>query len=313
MRTLTLGEFTRLRRCSSPLGTFNIIALDHQDSMKRAIDASNPKSVTRTQLMSIKHDIATTLAEACDGMLLDAPTGIPAVLSSHLPRSTGLLVAIERGDYALAPMPMEMETEPGWSVAKIAQLGADGVKFFIYDDPKQTEVTNQQDELIRNIAEECRHHQLPLFAEPIVVWQKGEENYTERVIAAALRQQQLGATILKLEFPIDVKQYPLEKDWAFACRELSSVLQIPWVLLSAGVDFPTFAQQLKIACSEGASGYIVGRALWSEATSLVDRKERVRWLKNVAQPRLEMLSGMAKETARSWQECYLERDLSAGV
>lgn len=313
MRTLALGEFTRLRRCSSPLGTFNIIAMDHQDSLKLAIDAANPRSVTKTQVMGFKREIARFLAETCDGILLDAPTGIPAVLASGLPRSTGLLVAIERGDYALEPMPMAMEMEPGWSVTKIAQLGADGVKFFIYDDPKQKGVTNQQDEMIRNIAQECRQHQLPLFAEPIVMIQKGERNFTERVIAAALRQQQLGATILKLEFPLAVEQYPAERDWVIACRELSNALNIPWVLLSAGVDFPTFTKQLKVACHEGASGCIVGRALWGEATALVDRKEREQWLANVALPRVNMLSKITNESARPWWECYPEPDLSAGI
>ena len=304
--SLSLGEYSRLKRSSSNLDVFNIVALDHQDSLKRALNSSNPSAVSRNNIIRFKHDVVHALNDEIEGVLLDAPTGIPAVIPYSLAKSKGLLVTIERSDYSLKPLPLELEIEPGWSVSNISLIGADGVKLFIYDDPSKSEVTEQQNSLIRQIKEECRSYSLPLYSEPIVVMSDPKLSYTERVISAALRQQELGATILKLEFPIDVQQYSYSSDWIAACQDLSSAVDIPWVLLSAGVDFSSFSKQLEIACKSGASGYIVGRALWGEATTISSCNNRQSWLQNVALNRLRILSAIANANARPWLELYSE-------
>ena len=310
--SLSVGEYSRLQRSSSNHDVFNIVALDHQDSLKRALNSSNPSAVSRNNIIRFKHDVVHTLNDEMEGVLLDAPTGVPAVIPSGLAKSKGLLVAIERSDYSLEPMPLELEIEPGWSVSNISLIGADGVKLFIYDDPSKSEVTEKQNALIRQIKEECRSYSLPLYSEPIVVMSDPKLSYTERVISAALRQQELGATILKLEFPIDVQQYASSSDWIAACRDLSSAVDIPWVLLSAGVDFSSFSKQLQIACKSGASGYIVGRALWGEATAISSCNNRQSWLQNVALNRLRILSAIANSNARPWLELYSELTLNEG-
>lgn len=310
MNSLELGEFTRLWRCSSGRGVFNVVALDHQDSLRRALNPSEPEVITRRDIQEFKRDVASELRDMMGGVLLDAPTGLPAVLPSGNTRQCGLLVAIERSDYALQPMPIELEIEPGWSVAKIAKLGADGVKLFVYDHPTQREISDKQDALIRQVATESQSLHLPLYSEPIVIMANPSDSFTERVISAAVRQQELGATILKLEFPQDIQTHPSQNDWRAACRDLSSAISIPWVLLSAGVDHSTFALQLEIACKSGASGFIVGRALWGEATSFSAREDRRAWLKNVAQPRFDFLSAIANRYARPWSEIYTKPNLS---
>ena len=303
-KTLGLAQIARLWRCSAGSGVFAIVALDHQDSLRRAFNPQAPAVVTMADIGSFKEDVAAALADAASGILLDAPTGIPAVLPAGHARHCGLLVAIERSDYALQPMPVALEIEPGWSVAQVARLGAAGVKLFVYDDPTQREISASQDTLIRQIASDCRTYDLPLFSEPIVISGDKDENMTKRVIAAAIRQQELGATVLKLEFPLEIQSHPAEEDWRAACRELSSALVIPWVLLSAGVDFSTFARQLEIACQAGASGFMVGRALWGEATACPTQADRRIWLHEVARPRLKLLSSIAHVYARPWQEFY---------
>lgn len=301
---LSLECGAQLGRCSTADDVFAILALDHQDSLKRALQPAAPGRVTAGDLGCFKREVAAALAHRASGILLDAPSGIPAVLPDGCARQAGLLVAIERSDYDLRPAPKALEIEPGLSVARIAGLGAAGVKLFLYDDPADVEISAQQDQLIRQIADECRARHLPLYAEPIVVANEASDNFTERVIQAALRQQGLGATILKLEFPLNHRQYPAEADWRAACRELSSVLNIPWVLLSAGVDFPTFARQLEIACRAGASGFMVGRALWGEACQFECGSRRRKWLREVAEGRLEMLRAIARVYARPWREFY---------
>ena len=43
---------------------------------------------------------------------------------------------------------------------------------------------------------------------------------------------------------------------------------MPWTLLSGGDSFEVFEKQLRVACHNGCSGFLVGRALWQEAVYL---------------------------------------------
>ncbi len=301
---LTIPLGARLWRCSAGAGIFTIVALDHQDSLRRTLQPQSPESVGPREVMDFKEDAVMPLGEQASGVLLDAPSGVPAVLPRGLARHNGLLLAIEKSDYDLKPAPKQLEILPGWSVAKIATFGAAGVKLLVYDLPSEAVLSEAQDKLILKIAQDCREHDLPLFSEPIVLGEDIANNKTDRVIAAALRQQRLGATILKLEFPIDGVRNPEESAWHAACRDLSAAVSIPWVLLSAGVDFATFTKQLTVACTEGASGFMVGRALWGEGAEIKRRSERQRWFNEVARGRLLLLSGIAKHYGRPWPETF---------
>ena len=58
---------------------------------------------------------------------------------------------------------------PGWSVAKIRRLGADGVKVLAYYHPHaDAEVNEHQKAYVRAIGEACRAHDIPFILELIV-------------------------------------------------------------------------------------------------------------------------------------------------
>jgi len=97
----------------------------------------------------------------------------------------------------------------------------------------------------------------------------------------------IGVDLMKIEFPND----------ASFCRKVSDVLEIPWTLLSAGIGFNSFKQQVEIACEQGASGFVAGRAIWGEALTLVDPGKRKKFLKDVARKRFGLLSQIAFERA----------------
>jgi tagatose-1,6-bisphosphate aldolase len=84
---------------------------------------------------------------------------------------------------------------------------------------------------------------------------------------------------------------------------LSEVSDVPWVLLSAGVDFATFAEQTRIACAAGASGWLAGRAIWKECVVLPP-EERQTFLANTATARVEQLNEIANANARKWTDFY---------
>jgi len=74
--------------------------------------------------------------------------------------------------------------------------------------------------------------------------------------------------ILKSEFPLDVHSGEDEKSWRTPGAEISSASPVPWILLSAAVDYASFLRQVLVACQAGAAGIAVGRAVWQQAVGL---------------------------------------------
>jgi tagatose-1,6-bisphosphate aldolase len=84
----------------------------------------------------------------------------------------------------------------------------------------------------------------------------------ETVIESA-RQLSRWCDIYKAEFPGHFGQ---ESDDQLLdnLRALNAASERPWVLLSAGVDYPDYYKQVQMAMSTGASGVLGGRAFWKE-------------------------------------------------
>ena len=88
------------------------------------------------------------------------------------------------------------------------------------------------------------------------------------------------------------------------CRQITEIADVPWVLLSAGVDFTTFQRQVEIACDAGASGFLAGRAIWQEAMLLPDPSQREQFLKTTAVSRLRILVQIATNRATPWMDRF---------
>jgi len=120
------------------------------------------------------------------------------------------------------------------------------------------------------------------------------------VIETARRLTALGGDILKAEFPYDASVVDPAR-WREACDELDATSQVPWVLLSGGVDDATFEAQVKIACEAGASGVLAGRSVWEGAATL-DAAARDAFLATTGRDRLRRLAGLVDGAGRPWRE-----------
>ncbi|RPI31857.1 MAG: hypothetical protein EHM70_10425, partial [Chloroflexota bacterium] len=132
----------------------------------------------------------------------------------------------------------------------------------------------------------------------------------EVVIETARRLTPLGADVLKAEFPLDVAMEPDECQWEAACQKLSEASAIPWVLLSASVQFETYINQATIAFRNGASGVAVGRALWKEAVFLGGEDSR-DFLQTTATQRMEHTKALCDALARPWSDFYAPPEIAS--
>ncbi len=296
------GKMRGLQVTSNAQAHFTILAIDHPASiMKASIRPANPASVTYKEIVAVKNRFIHHLAPYVSAVLVDPMYGLgPAVLGGALPGTIGLLMPIEDGDDASPERPAQ--NFEGWSVAHIKQAGGAAVKVFFYYHPDHTELAQAQEAYVAGLVEECHHHDLPLFAEPISYGVSGDE-HRRVVIESARRFARLGIDILKAEFPVDIQAQPAEEIWEDACRELSKAIGIPWVLLSAGVDFNTFTRQLSAACKGGASGYLAGRAIWKDAMILPPEAQD-GFIQERVVARLQALNDIVYEFARPWTDFY---------
>jgi len=309
MNDISIGKYRALQRASNENYIFTVLAIDHQDSLRRALNPDSPTAITDKEMVDIKNQVVSSLWGDVSGVLLDPVYGAAQLIAEGLPASVGLLAELEKADYNMQPLPLAVEIRLQWSTSKIKRMGADGIKLFYYYDPDNPELCQQQDKTIQETVAGCTQYDIPLYAEPIVS-NATSENRQRKVIQSAQRTDALGADILKLEFPIDIHQHPDYSAWQSACEELTDAVYAPWVLLSAGVDFEVFCQQVKIACQAGASGFIVGRAVWGDACTIADYSERVKWLQSVGCDRIQRLNDIANDYATPWTTIYQPSEIT---
>jgi tagatose 1,6-diphosphate aldolase len=200
----------------------------------------------------------------------------------------------------------------GWSVEKIKRMGASAVKILVYYRPDLEQLASQQLNTVNKVAKECIKYDLPFLVEP-KSYPIGKEISNPQdfavvkeqlVIKTAQAITALPIDVLKAEFPADLHY---EKDKAKLinlCRNLDRSSQVPWVILSAGVEFELFCQQVEIACQAGASGFVGGRAIWQEAMHIDNARERVQYLSTVGADRLKRLSEIVNKYAVPWYQKF---------
>ncbi|MBI1877535.1 MAG: hypothetical protein HYR94_04770, partial [Chloroflexi bacterium] len=190
----------------------------------------------------------------------------PVLASGALPGTVGFAVAREKSGYSGESAGRVTTLLDDWSVAAIKRMGGAAIKLLLFYHP-DSPTANQQEEVVRQVVAECEAHEILLMLEPICYpiepgqSKNGPEFAAQRpalVLESARRLVPLGVDILKAEFPTDAAYENDEDRMDDYCRRLSEIASgVPWVLLSAGVDFPDYKKQVEMAMKAGASDYVL--------------------------------------------------------
>ena len=312
MKRLSLGKIRGLQQIANSDGVFTICAMDHRGSLRAMID-EHPGEVNYEEMVERKLELCSSLAKYASAVLLDPIYGAAQCIArGALPKDIGLLVSIEASGYSGGKEHRLTELLDGWGVEKIKRMGASAVKLLVYYRPDLEQLAGQQMETVNMVARECIKYDLPFLVEP-KTYPVGEEIGNPREFAA-LREQLVIKTagaitalpidVLKAEFPADLRYKKDKAELTALCRDLDQSSRVPWVVLSAGVEFELFCQQVEIACQAGASGFVGGRAIWQEAMHIEDARERVRYLSTVGADRLKRLSEIAGKYAVPWYQKF---------
>jgi len=309
MKRLSIGKIRGLQQIANPNGIFTICAMDHRGSLRSMIDEECPGEVNYEEMVERKLELCSSLAKYTSAVLLDPIFGAAQCISHGvLPNNTGLLVSIEASGYSGEKEHRLTRLLNEWSVDKIKRMGASAVKILVYYRPDLKQLASQQLNTVNTVAMECIKYDLPFLVEP-KSYPIGNEINNPREFATLKEQlviktardiTTLPIDVLKAEFPADLRHKKDKPELIELCHQLDMSSRVPWVILSAGVDFELFCQQVEIACQAGASGFLGGRAIWQEAMYIDDARERVQYLSTVGADRLKRLTEIANRYAVPW-------------
>lgn len=314
-KTLTAGRYRGLKTTSlESADVFGIVAFDQRGSYRKMM----PPGSGYETLARVKTEIISALSLDASAVLTDPVYGLDAAM--RMSPKAGLLLALEKSGYSGDASYRRTELLPGWTAEKIRKVGASAVKFMVYYHPESGSLADALEALIVDVTRECHAWDLPVFLEPMSYSlepgiAKDSAAFAERraeiVIETARRLSRTGADVLKLEFPLDIHFNQDMGEWRAVCGRLSEASAVPWVLLSAGVDFEQFKPQALVACQSGASGFLAGRAIWKEAAPM-STADRERFLHDVARDRLRQLLAIAEAEARPWSDFYVPPPAAEG-
>lgn len=314
---LTPGKLRGLQRISNPNGTLTMVAFDQNSSMiemaqKALKTKGHDREPTYEEIVQAKLDMIRQMAPAASGILIDSYYGAwSAIASEAIPPDKGMLVRVEKSgsgkNKAGGPMG---EIEPGWSVEKIKLMGADAVKLLAPFEPGEPVSAEHQFSLIQQIYSECQKYDILFLLEPVSFPYNGEKktdkSYLDRkaeTTIEAARQISRFCDVYKSEFP-GTLDHESDAQLVDNLHALSEASERPWVLLSAGVDYPHYLKQVKMAMETGCSGILGGRAFWKEYFLQDGAEARSRFAAGEGLRRVAEAAEVVRENGSPWFAKY---------
>jgi sulfofructosephosphate aldolase len=299
MTTPAPGPAPTLDAIARPSGGLAMVAMDQRESLRTMFDQAGAGRAADDVLVAFKLEVARALAPIASGFLIDAELGFEPVRSAGVvPPRTGLILAAD----ALEQQPGGPVEDTDLDEAVLARdlTGVSALKLLVIwrrDERREWRVG-----LAERFIAAARARGLLSVLEPVVRATPAELDAGTWDLDAAIREaarelSPLGPSLYKVQVPGAGRGAPDEQ--RAASEELGRAITGPWVVLSQGVERDDFASAVEAACRGGASGFLAGRAVWSDVVGWPDVAGRLR---EVSVPRLERLVEIVDREARPWSE-----------
>lgn len=292
MARMTTAELRGYQQICGPDGAMMVIACDQRGGMRTllAADPDAQAKIGNDILGLTKADITRYLASKASCVLVDPVCAVPHLVDDGvIARDTALLIGLDASGFDTTPEGYRLsKLVEGVTARRVRELGATGGKIMVYLRGDRPEANTHNIKILREAIEDFAAENLLLVVEFLTYKLDGEsaEDYAAKVPSLVEEGTRIcldcGSKVLKLP-------YPGSPAACAAVTRLSG--DVPWAVLSAGVDHATFLGQVEIAMQNGASGVIAGRSLWKDCISL-DRAVTRERLETIAVPRLREIQAV---------------------
>lgn len=295
MAALTTAERRGYRQICDASGSMMVIACDQRGGMRKVL-ASTPEeqaNISNAVLGETKADITVHLASKAGCVLVDPICAVPDIVDDGiLPRDTALLIGIDASGWDISAEGYRISRMvEGVNARRVRELGATGGKIMVYLRMDRPEANIENLATLKASIEDFAREDLLLVVEFLTypLEDEAKQDYEAKVPSLIVEGTraclELGSKVLKIPYPGSEA----------ACAEVTKISgDVPWAVLSAGVDHATFLPQVEIAMKNGASGVIAGRSLWKDCISL-DRNVSKARLSTIAVSRLQDIQAIIRK------------------
>jgi len=279
-----------LASLARPSGGLAMVAMDQRESLRGMLAKHTDGPVADADMVRFKLAVATELGPHASGFLIDRRYGFEQVAGQGLP--CGLILAADKLVHPPEGGPVIRSTiDDAVDPVAAAAQGAHALKLLLLWRPDERDACLAMAE---DFVRRCADARLVSVLEGVVRPSPGED-FDALLLEAATELGALRPTLYKGQVPRFGKgdQVAIGR----VCERMSAALPVPWVVLSQGVTIADFPAAVRTACAAGASGFLAGRAVWSDTLA-----DPVPLLRSRAVDRLRALAETVDETARPWRE-----------
>lgn len=282
-------DLTTLQR---PSGAFAMLAVDQREAMRGMFAEHQSEPVTDEQVAAFKVAATRILTPHASAVLVDRQFALDRVVEEGaVARGCGLIAAADQFSSAHGELVGNVEIDREVVPERVKEQGAVALKLLVLYRPDGGQ--RQRIEMVEEFVDICRRTGLVSIIEPLSrpPLGGGDWDWDAGVLAASRELGTLGADLYKSEVPLRGQGDP--DDIRRRCARITASVGSPWVVLSSGVPEDTFPTAVKLACSEGASGFLAGRAVWASCIGAPDVE---RELSGPAVARLQRLCDVVDAT-----------------
>lgn len=286
MNNYTIKDITRAS------GGFAMLAVDQREAMRLMFAAAGAKTpVADRVLTDFKVNAAKILSPYASAVLLDQQFCYrQAVEQNAVAKSCAMIVAAD--DFIPGNgIPVDnVVIDKKINAQAVKRDGAKALKLLVLW--RSDEDAQQRLDMVKEFNELCHSNGLLSIIEPVVRPPRCGDKFDreQAIIDAAKELGDSGADLYKVEMPLYGKG--ARSDLLTASQRLNGHINMPWVILSSGVDEKLFPRAVRVAMEAGASGFLAGRAVWSSVIGLPDTELMLR---DVSAPKLQRLGDIVDE------------------
>ncbi|MGR3806319.1 sulfofructosephosphate aldolase [Pasteurella testudinis DSM 23072] len=285
-----------LKDIARPSGGFAMLAVDQREAMRNMFSAAGMKQpVSDKTLTDFKVSAAEIISPYASAVLVDNQFCYKEIVKQKaLSKNSALIVA---GDQFIAGNGIPVDSvciDPDIDANEVKQNGGKALKLLILW--RQDEDAQQRIEMVKAFNQKCHSAGLLSIIEPVVRPPRIGDKFDREqcILDAAKELGDLGSDLYKGEMPLFGKGD--SQVLLAAAKKLNDNINIPWVILSSGINENLFCRAVRIAMQAGASGFLAGRAIWASTIGLPDTNLMLR---DISAPRMQYLGTIVDEMMAS--------------
>lgn len=277
-----------------PSGGLAMLAVDQREALRAMIAESTGRALNTVpdlELTRFKLAAAEHLSPLASALLVDRQFGWDAVVNADVVApSCALIAAADKFVPGATEFVADSVIDESVDPATVRQQGAKALKLLVVWRPDGEPASRKA--MVEDFVTRCRAAGLISIIEPVsrAPHSGGAWDVDGGILAAARELGGLGADIYKSEVPTHGLGTDCEIE--AACAALTDAIDGAWVVLSSGVAAERFPETVALACRQGASGFLAGRAIWA---SVVAERDLTGALRTTAADRLKRLCGVVDE------------------